>query len=476
VPIAVGAIWTATSFGRIRFGVRFMSISSWLRFLSPISDSVRSKLTALIECAGIDTRAAAQQPEGQGVAVFDLPDDGVLGDLRELTRTSDVLAVSLSPSPLDTAAMWRVLDAGAADLLHWPALPARADDVVCRLQRWWDVQQLVDSAMVRALVAGQSPAWRAMLREVAEAAHFTQASVLITGETGTGKEQIAHLIHELDGRPDRGEFVVLDCTTVSPELSGSEFFGHERGAFTGAASPRDGAFALANGGTLFLDEVGELSLPLQAQLLRVVQEHQYKRLGSNSWQRSEFRLVCATHRNLEAAIVDGSFRADLYYRIAGFRCTIPRLSERKDDILPLARFFHRQLDPRADGLEMDPAVREYLLTRDYPGNARDLRQVVTRLWQRHSGRGPLTVGDVPEQERPAGDARRPRWPDHSFEGAIRHAVELGIGLKEIAQIAADLATQVALEQEGGSLQRAAIRLGVTDRALQIRRANRRAAR
>jgi transcriptional regulator with GAF, ATPase, and Fis domain len=453
-----------------------MSIASWFRFLGPVPVAARSQLTALIEREGIAMRPVTAQPGtdrgGLGIVVFDRLDDGVLEELRELTRTSKVLAVAVSPSTLDTAAMWRVLEAGAADLVQWSALPAQADAVVSRLQRWRRVEQLVDSAPVRALVAGESAAWRAMLRDVAEAAHFTQASVLITGETGTGKEQIAHLIHELDGRPDRGEFVVLDCTTVSPELSGSEFFGHERGAFTGAANSRDGAFALADGGTLFLDEVGELSLPLQAQLLRVVQEHQYKRLGSNNWQRSEFRLICATHRDLEAAVAEGSFRADLYYRIAGFRCTTPPLSERKDDILPLARFFHRQLDPEADGLEMDQAVREYLLSRDYPGNARDLRQVVARLCQRHSGKGPLTVGDVPQEERPAG---RPRWPDRSFEGAIRHAVELGIGLKEIAQIAADLATQVALEQEGGSLQRAAIRLGVTDRALQIRRANQRAA-
>ena len=451
------------------------AISAWLRFLSPFPATVRSQLTALIERAGISTAPATHQSVGLGVVVFDRPDDGVLEGVREMARASTVLAVSLSPSMLDTASMWRVLDAGAADLLQWPTLPETSDDVACRLQRWWTVEQMIDSAPVRALVAGQSAAWRAMLRDVAEAARFTQASVLITGETGTGKERIAHLIHELDGRPDRGEFVVLDCTTVSPELSGSEFFGHERGAFTGAASPRDGAFALANGGTLFLDEVGELSLPLQAQLLRAVQERQYKRLGSNSWQRSEFRLICATHRDLEAAIVDGSFRADLYYRIAGFRCTTPPLSERKDDILPLARFFYSELDPHADGFEMDPAVREYLLTRDYPGNARDLRQVVARMSQRHTGHGPFTVGDVPEQERPAGPARRHHWPDPSFKAAIRHAVELGIGLKAIGQLAADLATEIALEQEGGSLQRAAMRLGVTDRALQIRRANRRAA-
>ena len=150
------------------------------------------------------------------------------------------------------------------------------------------------------------------------------------------------------------------------------------------------------------------------------------------------------------------------------------MSERKDDILPLARFFHNQLEPHADDFEMDPAVREYLLTRDYPGNARDLRQVVARMWQRHAGNGPFTVGDVPGPERPADAATWRRWPDKSFEAAIRHAVELGIGLKAIGQFATDLATEIALEQEGGSLQRAALRLGVTDRALQIRRASRRA--
>jgi transcriptional regulator with GAF, ATPase, and Fis domain len=452
-----------------------MAISAWLRCLDPVADAVRAQVTTLIERAGIATRAVVEPREDLGIVVFDRPDQAVLDELRVLTRGSMVLALSVSPRGLDTAAMWSVLGAGAADLLLWPTLPLRADDVGCRLQRWQTVAELIDSAPVRAVVAGESVAWRATLRGVAEVARFTQASVLITGETGTGKEQIAHLIHQLDGRPDLGEFVVLDCTTVSPELAGSEFFGHERGAFTGAANPRDGAFALAHRGTLFLDEVGELSLPMQGQLLRVVQEHQYKRLGSNSWQRSEFRLICATHRDLEAAVADGSFRADLYYRIAGWRCTTPPLRERRDDILPLARFFHRQIDPRAPRLEMDQAVTEYLLTRDYPGNVRDLRQVVARLCQRHSGPGPLTVGDVPEPERPAGSIEPPCWPDRHFEAAIRRALELGIGLKEIGQIAADLATRVALEQEGGNLQRAAVRLGVTDRALQIRRANRRAA-
>ena len=452
-----------------------MADTAWLRFIGASGAALREQVAAAIEHAGVSLVSMTEHPSGLGVVFFELPDDKVLDELRMLSRDAMVLAVSIGAGRLATAAMWSVLEAGAADLLLWPSLPERADDIACRLRRWRTVQRMACSPAVGARVAGESAAWRAMLRGVVEVSHFTQAPVLIHGETGTGKEQIAHLIHELDSRPDRGDFIVLDCTTVSSELGGSEFFGHERGAFTGAAQPRDGAFALAHRGTLFLDEVGELSLPLQAQLLRVVQERQYKRLGSNSWQRSEFRLVCATHRDLEAAVTAGSFRADLYYRIAGWRCTAPPLRERLDDILPLARFFLAQLDRHGSAVEMDPAVREYLLTRDYPGNVRDLRQVVTRLWQRHSGAGPLTVGDVPEHERPTQATRRHVWPDRSFEAAVRHAVDLGIGLKEIGQFAAELATQIVLEQESGNLQRAALRLGVTDRALQIRRANQRSA-
>src|SRR5437763_9151048 len=135
-----------------------------------------------------------------------------------------------------------------------------------------------------------------------EAAFFTDAPVLSTGETGTGKELIARLVHSLDARSKKRDLVVVDCTTIVPTLSGSEFFGHERGAFTGAVSTREGAFALADGGTLFLDEVGELPLTLQPRLLRVLQEHTYKRVGGNLWQEAKFRLVCATNRNLETEI------------------------------------------------------------------------------------------------------------------------------------------------------------------------------
>src|SRR5262249_683962 len=149
------------------------------------------------------------------------------------------------------------------------------------------------------------------------------------GESGTGKELIARLIHDLDSRPGKPPLVVVDCTTIVPGLSGSEFFGHERGAFTGAINTRDGAFALANGGTLFLDEIGELPQPMQAELLRVIQERKYKRVGSNAWQHTDFRLVSATNMDLESGVAKGAFRGDLYYRIAGWVCRTPPLRERK---------------------------------------------------------------------------------------------------------------------------------------------------
>jgi transcriptional regulator with GAF, ATPase, and Fis domain len=381
--------------------------------------------------------------------------------------------------------MWAALAAGAADLLQWPAgaAPASPAPLACtvatgtaalaqavaaqaaaRLRRWQAVQRIMESSTVQASLVGDSPPWRALVRNVVEVAAFSQSSVLITGETGTGKEQIAQLIHRLSGA--RGELVVLDCTTLSAELAGSEFFGHERGAFTGAANARDGAFALADGGVLFLDEVGELPLAMQAQLLRVIQEQKYKRLGSNTWQPTRFRLVCATNRDLEAGVADGSFRADLYYRIAGWRCRPPPLRERQSDILPLAEHFIGQLAQDGARCELDPAVKAYLLTREYPGNVRDLRQTVARIWHRHCGPGPVTIGDVPPDERPCG---APAWPDSCFANAIRHAVDMGMGLGRITQAAGDMAIQMVLEQEHDNNQRAAARLGVTDRALQLRR-------
>jgi transcriptional regulator with GAF, ATPase, and Fis domain len=254
-------------------------------------------------------------------------------------------------------------------------------------------------------------------------------------------------------------------------LAGSEFFGHERGAFTGAAFAREGAFALADGGTLFVDEVGELPLPLQAQLLRVIQEKTYKPVGSNLWKRTNFRLVAATNRDLEAEQRAGGFRSDFFHRLASNRCHLPPLRERCEDIVPLAAWFLREELGRE--VELDPVVQRYLVEREYPGNVRQLRQLMARIAARYAGEGPVTAGVIPDSERLPEHTQDPPWNDVGFEQAIRRAVLCGVHLKDIGRSAEELAEQAALEGEGGNVQRAARRLGVTDRALQMRRAARR---
>jgi transcriptional regulator with GAF, ATPase, and Fis domain len=295
--------------------------------------------------------------------------------------------------------------------------------------------------------------------------------VLLIGETGTGKEQIAKAIHKLSKRAGKSELVVVDCTTLSPELSGSELFGHERGAFTGAITERDGAFALADGGSLFLDEIGELPLQLQAQLLRVIQEHTYKRVGGNVWNRSEFRLICASNRDLEKLVAEGGFRGDLYYRIADWVINPPPLRERRADILPLVRHFLTAASDNAAAPAIEPALADYLVSRDYPGNVRDLRRLVMRLHSRHVGEGPLTIGTLPVDDRPMGGRPPEPFGEPGFLLAIQRALDRGIGLKEIGRAVSNAAIDLSLEQERGNLQRAARRLGITDRALQLRRAN-----
>ena len=344
----------------------------------------------------------SEEPSGPGLVVFDRLGPSVYDQVRQLSRNGlgRVLAVAISAEPLADGSSWSLLKVGASDVIAWNGGADAGAAICARLRRWASVDDLVRSSLVAGNLVGCSPAWTMALRQVIEVAVFTDAAVMITGESGTGKELVVRLLHTLDRRSNKGDLVILDCTTIVPELAGSEFFGHERGAFTNAVAVRDGAFALAHGGTLFLDEVGELPLMLQADLLRVVQERTYKRVGSNSWEKTDFRLVCATNRDLLQEEAQGRFRRDFYYRIAGCTCKLPPLRERVEDILPLTRHFLTQFRPDLGAIELDEPVRQYLLRRTYPGNVRDLRQLISRIACRHVGPAPITVGDVPEDERP----------------------------------------------------------------------------
>jgi transcriptional regulator with GAF, ATPase, and Fis domain len=448
----------------------------WIHFCGPKDLVARQAILDSLSNQGVATRSLdIDAPSDEGIICFSSIDDDLYELVRELShnREKRVLAVPVTGVKLESAQAWRLMLAGASDVFHWSSASEMAERVKARFDRWRAVDELLQSPTIQKHLIGGSPAWRSALRQIVEVARFTNAAVLLIGESGTGKELIGRLVHELDPKASGNELVIVDCTTIAPELSGSEFFGHERGAFTGAVGARDGAFADAHGGTLFLDEVGELPLALQAQLLRVVQEGTYKRVGSNAWQRSQFRLVSATNRNLLQSIENGHFRHDLYHRIGGWIFRVPPLNERREDIVPLARHFLVTFLPGLAEADFDLPVREYLLNRAYPGNVRDLRQLIARISSRHVGPGPITIGDLPDDEHPANTPEKESWRVPEFERSIAQALSLGIGLKEISQAAAETATRIAMHEENGNLRNAARRLGVTDRALQMRRAARR---
>ncbi len=393
------------------------------------------------------------------------------------------LVVAANRAAQAGSALWSLLASGASDVLRLADHERPAAVIAERIGRWREVDRLMRSPKVTENLVGNSAAWRATLRQIVEIARFTASAVLVGGESGTGKELIARLIHTLDSRPEKGSLVLVDCTTLRAELSGSELFGHKRGAFTNAHTARDGALALADGGTLFLDEVGELTGTLQAELLRAVQEGAYKRLGSNRWHRSTFRLVCATHRDLELDVAEGRFRADLYHRLATWTFRLPSLAERRDDVPDLVKHLLDQALGRQPAV--DPAVMSWLEARDYPGNVRELRQLVSRIAHLHVGEGPITVGDMPVEDRPhtasqsvvssSWDTCRPGFGSGALERSVERALDSGAGLKEIREQAADAAVRVAVAAAPDQ-KSAAARLGVSPRAVQLRLAAMRRAR
>jgi transcriptional regulator with GAF, ATPase, and Fis domain len=447
--------------------------SAWIKCFgrADCAETVGSALAkAGIEACSLNGEFA----QGPGVLVFASVGQELFEQVHTLSRCGEerVLVLAADPSLLRNDDHWRLLDAGASDVLSWEeACEPVMQQMAARLKRWIEVEELLNSSLVRKNLVGDSPAWKAVLRLAIEVARFSDASVLILGESGTGKELLARLIHTLDPRAMKKDIVVLDCTTVIPELSGSEFFGHERGAFTGAVSARDGAFALADGGTLFLDEVGELLPALQAQLLRVIHEKSYKRLGGTYWRNTSFRLICATNRDLAQEVKQGSFRGDLYYRIASWVFRLPPLRDRPDDIMRLVHHFLAELQPEQTPPPVQETIREFFVKRAYPGNVRELRQLVARIHHRHVGPGPITLGDIPEDERPGQRLEQQEWRDAQLERCVRRALARGLCLKAISQAATETAIRIAVGDERGNLQRAARKLGVTDRALQLRRAN-----
>jgi transcriptional regulator with PAS, ATPase and Fis domain len=227
-------------------------------------------------------------------------------------------------------------------------------------------------------VVGSSPRWKDVLAQAARVAP-TDTTVLLTGESGTGKEVVARFVHHASRRAG-GPFVAINCAALPDQLLESELFGHERGAFTGAVSAKPGRIEQASGGLLFLDEIGEMSVSVQAKMLRVLEEREFLRLGGTRTLRADIRVVAATNRDLMDAIAKGTFREDLYYRLGVFEIHLPPLRERPEDIMELAVDFLKELGQTVGKAPAGISVeaRDQLLAYRWPGNVRELRNAIER--------------------------------------------------------------------------------------------------
>jgi two-component system response regulator PilR (NtrC family) len=305
---------------------------------------------------------------------------------------------------------------------------------------------------------GSAPVMRRVAALVSKAAAI-RSTVLITGASGTGKERVARALHKLSDRKD-GPFCVINCGALPENLMESELFGHEKGAFTGAASATKGIFRQASGGTLLLDEIGELPVSLQVKLLRVLQEKTVRPVGGSREEEVDVRLLAATNRDVEAAVSDGSFRQDLYYRLNVIRIELPPLRERDGEVRRLAvRFLDRfAAEMDRDPMRITPEAMRALEVYDYPGNIRELENTIERAVALASGND-IGLGDLPET---VGGFATPGLP------AVTALPEKGCRLDDVLEIAERHLLSQALERTAGNRTHAAKLLGISFRSLRYR--------
>ena len=321
------------------------------------------------------------------VVLLDIKMPGMSGlDLQKRLKEIDKNAVIIMITAFSSVeSAVQALKEGAFDYITKPVDPDHLSHLVENALRHKHLsdenvrlRQHLTSLMSGDELIGESPQMKKVL-ELAKTVAETDTTVMIRGESGTGKELIARMIHSNSARRFF-PIIPVNCGAVPESLLESELFGHEKGAFTGAQYRRKGKFEMADGGTIFLDEIGTIAAKMQVQLLRVLETKQFTRVGGNETIKSDFRIICATNRDLEAAVKQGHFREDLYYRLNVFTISIPPLRERRGDIPMLAQYFlgkyARAMNKPAG--EIAPAALDLLVRYDWPGNIRELENVVER--------------------------------------------------------------------------------------------------
>ncbi|HUQ92098.1 MAG TPA: sigma-54 dependent transcriptional regulator [Bryobacteraceae bacterium] len=426
--------------------------------------TARQSLSVLLEDEGYSVLQASEGVEGLASALAERPDvvlldirlpglDGLAVLERLRAGRSDAAVLVMTADTASSTAI-RATQLGAFDYI---AKPVHLDHLLVLIGRALEYRQLerelrslrsgqAPSAGFPAMV-GHSPAMQAVYKVIGRIAD-SDATVLIQGESGTGKELVVNAIHE-HGSRGRGPLVKVNCAAIPEALLEAELFGHEKGAFTGAVLRRTGRFEDANGGTLFLDEVAELTMSLQAKLLRAVQERTIERLGSSQPVRTDFRLVVATAQNLDHAVADGLFREDLYYRLNVVQIVLPPLRERREDIpLLVQRFLSRSARP----VTIRPEALDRILAHSWPGNVRELENVMTRAIALAPG-GVITEDSIKFPRRTSNELG---WLQQvPYQQGYKHVLR---------QVEAHV-IQAALLEAGGNKLKAAGILGIQRRLL-----------
>ena len=387
-----------------------------------------------------------------------LPGIGGLSLIHEIRKKEESVAIVVITAYSSVKTAVEAIKCGADDYL---TKPINIEELTLVLEKIWERQQLIaqnrmlkeklkDKYKSSGLV-GNTPQMKRILHMIADVAPST-ASILILGETGTGKELVANAVHCQSDRACM-PFVALHCAALSEGVLESELFGHEKGAFTGAVQARKGRFEMADGGTLFLDEVGELSLKVQVKLLRVLEKGEFERVGGEKTLKVDVRLITATNRNLEKEVSEGRFREDLFYRLNVITIHLPPLRERKDDIPILSNFFvikyTKKYKKEIKGFA--PEAMEALCAYHWPGNVRELENVVERaivLCKKNT----ISVDHLPGNV----------VPDKDDMSVIK--IPVGISLKE----AEKEIIQKTLQMTHGSKKEAAKILGISNRKIEYK--------